>query len=177
MLNRWKIPIHFTGKPRTLVPLASLIFTKLSVSTAKLENVPVVQSPGDTVSEIVTGLKILGFRKFIGGDYFKGIVSDLNQPQVDSIIDQLRIDKPELALGFFQLLSCEYDFRHSRVSRFSISYVLASSKRLKDLCLIIKQMVDEEGIAFGIFLFTMYGLLDSYVDFSKILGFILKCTQ
>lgn len=154
MLNnllRWKNTLHFTEKSRTLAPFASFIFTKPSVSAAKLEDEPLVQNPRDTVSEILAGLKSLGFRRFVGRQYFKILVSTLSQPQVDLIIDSLRIENPTSALDFFYLLRNVYGFRHSRVSRFVVSHVLASKRWFNDLRFVIKQMVDEEGIDLSFF--------------------------
>lgn len=151
MLNhlfQWRNPLHLIEKSRILPPLTSLIFTKPSVSAAKLDDEPRVQNPRDTVSEILAGLKTLGLRRFTGGQYFKTVVYTLNQPQVALIIDSLRIEHPESALDFFDLLRNVYGFRHSRVSRLVVSHVLASNRWFKCLRFVMKQMVDEEGIIF-----------------------------
>lgn len=148
MLNRpfqWKNQLHLIEKSRILVPLASLVFTRPSVSSAKLDDERAIQNPRDAVSEVIDGLKSLGIRRFIGGQYFKALVSSLDHPQVDLIIDCLRTEHPESALGFFDLLRNVFGFHHSTVSRFVVSHVLASKRRFKGLRLVMKQMVDEEG--------------------------------
>lgn len=85
----------------------------------------------------------------INGDhYYRHIMSTLNQSQVDIIIERLRIEDPESAFSFFDLLRNEYGFRHSRVSIFAVAHVLAANRRFKELRLVVKQMVDEEGMLF-----------------------------
>ncbi|PQM39618.1 hypothetical protein Pyn_37811 [Prunus yedoensis var. nudiflora] len=67
------------------------------------------------------------------------------QPQVDLIIENLSIENLESAFSFFNLLSNEYGFRHSRVSEFVVAHVLVRRRLFKELCLVVKQMVDDEG--------------------------------
>jgi hypothetical protein len=159
MLNhfhQWKNPLHFPARSRILAPLSSLFFTKSSVSTAKLYDEPTTSSavpnPRDTVREILSGLRSFGLIRFLGGDYFRTMVLTLDRPQVDQIIDVLRVESPEFAVGFFHLLKDWYWFRHSRVSWLVVSHILAGKRRFKELQLIIKQMVEEEGMAFHCFL-------------------------
>ncbi|KAJ7953964.1 Pentatricopeptide repeat-containing protein [Quillaja saponaria] len=151
MLNRiskWNL-IQFPRKFRSLCPFATLIFTELSVSAAKLEDDPITTSivpgPADTVREILVGLKNFELRSFLSGTYFRAIASTLNQPQVDQIIDRLGIENPDSALAFFDFLRNEYGFQHSRVSQFVVAHVLASKRRFKDLHLVVKKMLEEEG--------------------------------
>lgn len=67
---------------------------------------------------------------------------------MDQIIDVLRVESPDFAVDFFHLLKDRYQFRHSRASRFIVSHVLAEKKRFKEMQLVIKQMVEEEGMVF-----------------------------
>ncbi|EXB44909.1 hypothetical protein L484_026494 [Morus notabilis] len=147
-IHRWQKPLLHTEKSRILSSLTSLIFCKPSVSAAKIDNdLPiVVQNPrADAVSEILSGLKSLGLKCFLGGDYFRTIFSTLNQNQVDSVIDTLRMENPEFALGFFFSLRNVYAFRHSRFSRLVISHILASKAWFEEFRLVIKQLVEEAG--------------------------------
>lgn len=146
-IHRWKKPLIFAEKSRIVSSLTSLIFTKPSVSAAKIvEDDPISQNPKDTVSEILAGLKSLGLRSFLSGDYFKTIFSTLNQPQVDLVIEALRIENPDFALAFFFNLRNVYGFRHSSFSRLVVSHVLASKCWFEELRLVVKQMVEDEGI-------------------------------
>jgi hypothetical protein len=153
--HQWKKPLHFPARSRISASLSSLIFTKSSVSTAELYDEPTtpsaVPNPTDTVREIIYGLRSFGLRRFLGGDYFRAVVLTLDWPQVDQIIDVLRVESPEFAVGFFHLLKDWYRFRHSRVSWFAVSHLLAGERRFKELQLVIKQMVEEEGMAFHCF--------------------------
>ncbi|CAL2271090.1 unnamed protein product [Prunus armeniaca] len=65
-------------------------------------------------------------------------------PQVDLIIENLSIENLESAFSFFNLLSNEYGFWHSRVSEFVVAHVLARRRLFKELCLVVKKMVDYE---------------------------------
>ena len=153
MLNRihqWK-PLNFTRKPRKLCPLIISIFTKPSVSAIKIEEKPVPSSvEADPVRQILTDLKKFGLRNFLGENYFGTILSTLNQLHVDRIIDSLRRENLDSALVFFDVLKNEYGYRHSRVSRFVVAHVLASKRRFKDLQIVMKQMVEEEGTDFSV---------------------------
>ncbi|KAI3817128.1 hypothetical protein L1987_10917 [Smallanthus sonchifolius] len=80
---------------------------------------------------------------------FRTLVSGLKSSQVDEIIDYLRTDDPDSAVEVFELLKNEYDFKHSRISRFVIAHVLAGQRRLKLLRSIFMQMLQEEGSGSG----------------------------
>lgn len=69
----------------------------------------------------------------------------LNQCQVDKIIDGLRLESPDLAVAFFHCLRDEYGFQHSRFSRLVVCHVLAGKRRFRDLRLLLKKMLQEEG--------------------------------
>lgn len=145
MLNKWK-PFSFLAKPHSLSALSSLIFFRPSVSVANLveEEPYIFQPPKDPVFEILSGLKKLGFRRFLAGDYFRNMVLSLNQLQVDKIINCLRVESPDFAVVFFDFMRNEYRFRHSRFSRFVVAHVLAGQRRLKELRFFLEQMLKEE---------------------------------
>lgn len=91
-------------------------------------------------------MKKLGFRRFLAGDYFRDIVLSLNQVHVDKIINSLRVESPDFALVFFDFMSIEYGFQHSRFSRFVVAHVLAGQRRLEELRSVLEQLLREEGI-------------------------------
>lgn len=129
------------------------MFTKPSVSAAKIEEEPVTASSIDPsaaepVREVLTGVRNFGLRNFLSGDYFRSAFSRMSQQQVDQIIDCLRRENSDAALFFFYALRNEYGFRHSRNSQFVVAHVLASKRRFRDLQLVIKQMLEQEGTAF-----------------------------
>lgn len=115
-------------------------------------------------------------RRFLAGDYFRTAVLTLDRPQVDRIIDALRVERPEFAVDFFHLLKDWYQFRHSRVSSFVVSHLLAGKRRFKELQLIIKQLIEEEVSGAGIQVFwygTCWGLLIQDVGWLKMLFLFL----
>lgn len=119
------------------------------MSAAKFDDEPtVVPSPRNAVAEVIAGLRMFDLGNCVGDHRFKTIIPTLNQPQVDLIIESLTIENPESAFGFFNLLRNEYGFRHSRVSEFIVAHVLAGRRLFKELRLVVKQMVDEEGMVF-----------------------------
>lgn len=126
------------------------MFIKSSVSIAKLDDEATtssaVRNPRDTVGGVLAGLRSFGLRRFVSGDYFQTVVLTLSGPQVDQIIDALRVERPDFAVDFFHILSEEYGFLHSRVSRFIASHVLAGKRRFKEMQLVIKQTVEEEDV-------------------------------
>lgn len=151
-IHKWK-PYHFARNSACLCPLTISIFIKPSVSAAKIEEEPVtaastVPSAADPVREVLTGLRNFGLTNFLGGNYFRSLISTLNEQQVDRIIDCLRRENSDAALFFFHALRNEYGFRHSKDSQFVVAHLLASKRRFRDLQLVIKQMLDEEGMTF-----------------------------
>ncbi|KAK4263658.1 hypothetical protein QN277_029042 [Acacia crassicarpa] len=154
-VHKWK-PHHFPRKSACLCPLSLFIFTKPSVSAAKVENEPVTASSVDTraddpVREILTGLRNFGLGNFLAGEYFRSVFWKLNQPQVDQIIDSLRRENSDDALFFFYALRNDYGFWHSRDSQFVVAHVLASKRRFADLQLVIKEMLEQEGTTFMVY--------------------------
>lgn len=155
MLNRikkWK-PYQISRNSACLGPLTISIFTKSSVSAAKVEEEPVIVAStvpfaADPVREVLSGLRNFGLTNFLGGNYFRSVISTLNQLHVDRIIDCLRRENSDAALFFFHALRNEYGFRHSKDSQFVVAHVLASKRRFRDLQLVIRQMLDEEGMTF-----------------------------
>ncbi|OMO72220.1 hypothetical protein COLO4_27779 [Corchorus olitorius] len=119
----------------------------LMVSIAKLvEEEPSLSHPlKDPVFEILSGLKRLGFWRFLAGDDFKNLVSSLNQLHVDKIVDFLRVESPDSAVVFFDFMRNEYRFRHSKFSRFVVAHVLAGQRRFDELRFVLEQLVKEEG--------------------------------
>lgn len=67
---------------------------------------------------------------------------------MDIIIERLSLEDPESGFGFFNLLRNEYGFRPSRVSSFAVSHVLAAKRWFEELRLVMKKMVEEEGMDF-----------------------------
>lgn len=145
MLCRCKT-LRFLGSFEILSPLSSLVFSKPTVSAAKLAEDEFASSPipRDPVREILLGLRSSGFRRFLIGDYFRNLASNLNQSQVDLIVDDLSAENSDFAVFFFDLMREEYKFRHSAVSRFVVSHVFASQRRFKELRFVLEQMVKDE---------------------------------
>lgn len=147
-IQQWRIH-RFPIKTFILNSFSSLIFTKTSASAAaaKIEDdePTSLSPPNDTVLEILSGLKTFGSGKFFREHRFKSLVLTLTSPQIDRIVDHLRIENPNSAVEFFDLLKNEYGFRHSRVSVFLIAHLLAGKRRLRSLRSLIQQMLQREG--------------------------------
>lgn len=134
-------------KSLNLSPITSLVFTKHSVSAAKLHDESADASiPNDAVRQILIGLRSFGASKFLWGHHFQTLASVLNTHQVDQILLSLRVDNSDSALFLFDLLRNEYGFRHSRVSWFIVSHVVARKGQSKELRRVLNQMVEEEGM-------------------------------
>ncbi|KAJ6431998.1 hypothetical protein OIU84_019295 [Salix udensis] len=149
MLNKWTRSLRFPIKPPILTSLSSLIFSKLSVSSASnlaaATITPIAQISTDPVHAILSGFRDLGFRQFVSGHYFKDLVLMLNQAQMDDVIQSLSVENADFVVDFYHLLRNEFGFQHSRGSRFVVSHVLARKRRFKDLRLVLDQMLQEEG--------------------------------
>lgn len=167
MLNKWK-PFSFLAKPHICSLLSSLTFFKPSFSVARLveEEPSLSHSPKDPVSEILSGMKIMGFMRFLAGDYFRNVVLSLDQLHVDKIINSLRVESPDFALVFFDLMRNEYRFRHSRFSRFVVAHVLAGQRRLEELRFVVDQMLKEEGTCLVYLInYSFFSLVQFFVGF------------
>lgn len=90
-------------------------------------------------------MKKIGFREFLHGNHFRGLVSDLSQFHVEEIMGELMSESPDLSVWFFNELKDVYGFRHSRFSALLVSHVLASQRRFKELQVILEQLLQEEG--------------------------------
>ncbi|KAL3501553.1 hypothetical protein ACH5RR_036002 [Cinchona calisaya] len=83
-------------------------------------------------------------RRFRYDPEFKTLISGLCSPEIDGILEKLRIEYPETALDLFFLLKNDYGVKHSRDSYLFIAHVLAKKERLRALKLHLLQMVQQE---------------------------------
>lgn len=152
MLSKWRKPLHSPLNLQILASVSSFILSKPpSVSTAaSLADEPTTSSvapdSGETVGVILSGLRCLGLRRFVNRYYFKNLISMLNCSQVDQILEYLSVENADSAVDFFHLLRNEFGFRHSRFSKFVVLHVLARKRQLKELRLVMDQMLLEEGL-------------------------------
>lgn len=90
-------------------------------------------------------MKKKGFREFLHGHHFRGLVSDLRQVHVEEIMGELMSESADLSVWFFKELKDVYGFRHSRFSTFLVSHILAGQRRFRELQVILEQLLQEEG--------------------------------
>lgn len=164
MLKKW-ILLNFRKKRQLLSPFSSSIFSKPSVSAAKLSSdEPAIsfdsvdQTPADPVPEIIANLRNLGFKKFIDGDDSKNLILRLSEFQVDRIIDCLRVESLDLAVTFFDWLKIHCGFKHSLFASFVIAHVLAAKRSFKELRLVLEQILQEKGFFFFFNCFKFFTL-------------------
>lgn len=138
MLNKWTRSLYLPIKSPILTSLSSLIFSKLSISSAaNLDTttinttIPIVQISTDPVHAILSGFRDLGFRQFVSGHYFKDLVVMLNQAQMDDVIENLSVENADFVVDFYHLSRNEFGFQHSRVSRFLVSHVWREREGLR----------------------------------------------
>lgn len=90
-------------------------------------------------------MKNLGFREYLHGHHFRGLVSDLRQVHVEEVMGELMAESPDLSVWFFKELKDVYGFRHSRFSTLLVSHILAGHRRFKELQVVLEQLLQEEG--------------------------------
>ncbi|CAN8293690.1 unnamed protein product [Cochlearia groenlandica] len=134
---------------RTLAPFSSVLFTKPSFSVAKLDDDDILSTPNFTSDclyhEILFGMKKKGFRAYLHGHRFQGLVSDLRQSHVEEIMGELMSESSDLSVWFYKELRDAYGFLHSRFSTLLVSHILADQRRFKELQVILEQLLKEEG--------------------------------
>lgn len=90
-------------------------------------------------------MKKIGFREFLQGHHFRGLVSELRQIHVEDIMAELMSESSDLSVWFFKELRDIYGFRHSRFSTLLVSHIFAGQRRFKELQVILEQLLQEEG--------------------------------
>lgn len=149
MICRW-IAFNSSKVSRILSPFSSLLFTKPSFSVAKLDDEPLpttnfTPDHRDFYQEILFGMKKIGFREFLHGHHFRGLVSELRHVHVEEIMGELMAESSDLSVWFFKELRDIYGFRHSKFSTLLVSHVFAGQRRFKELQVILEQLLQEEG--------------------------------
>lgn len=90
-------------------------------------------------------MKKIGFREFLHGHHFRGLVSELRHVHVEEIMGELMAESSDLSVWFFKELRDIYGFRHSKFSTLLVSHVFAGQRRFKELQVILQQILQEEG--------------------------------
>lgn len=141
-LNFLKNPTFFFTNPSFSVAAA----VKMAGDGAYSEKIETFSHPSeDSVFGLMSSLSFFGPGRFLGDNKFKDLILRLDSGQVDYIFDYLRIRNPVFAVDFFFLLRNEYGFRVSKSCVFGVSHVLAGMRRLRELRVLMSELVHEEG--------------------------------
>lgn len=90
-------------------------------------------------------MKKIGFREFLHGHHFRGLVSELKQVHVQEIMSELMAESSDLSVWFFKELKDIYGFHHSSFSTLFVSHIYARQRRFKELQVILEQLLQEQG--------------------------------
>lgn len=156
MICRW-IAFNPNKLSRALSPFSSLFSTKPSSSVAaRLDEEPLLsdQREDHYRGEILYGMRKIGFREYLHGRDFRGLLSGLKQVHVEEIMCELMGESSDLSVWFFRELKDVYGFRHSRLSSLLVSHVLAGQRRFRELQVVLEQLLQEEGKSFSHSLFS-----------------------